>query len=71
MSERMPVILVVYDAPNDRSYWIHIQGYFQSIPDFNVFAAPATITVHIPMTNIVGAECMKTLFRLRDQALAI
>jgi hypothetical protein len=29
-NEPMPVILVIYDAKRERSYWLYIQEYFQS-----------------------------------------
>ncbi len=32
LTEFQPVILVVYDAPGDRAYWLYVQAYFAKLP---------------------------------------
>jgi hypothetical protein len=49
--EAMPVVLCLYERESDQTYWLHIQRYFESMPDFNLFLLGATTTVHIPITQ--------------------
>src|SRR5207253_2180402 len=39
LRQLLPVILIVYDATEDRAYWLHVQGYFAALPGFNLFRA--------------------------------
>jgi hypothetical protein len=32
MLEKVPVILVLFDATRRRAYWLHVQGYFRTDP---------------------------------------
>jgi hypothetical protein len=51
--EPMPVILCLYDARGDRTFWLYIQRYFETLPGFNLFAAGETVTAHIPPTQVL------------------
>jgi hypothetical protein len=70
LSEFQPVILVVYDAPADRAYWLYVQAYFEKLPGFNLNRARETVTVRVPTTNILGPETIRTFARYRDLILA-
>lgn len=58
INEFNPVILVVYDAINKKGYWINIQSYFQSIPNFSIAKISKTTNVHLPITNKIGKATM-------------
>jgi hypothetical protein len=67
--ELMPVILVVYDAQGDLAYWLYVQAHFEKLPDFDVNAAGAQLTVRIPRTNIVDQAAMRKFAEYRDAVL--
>lgn len=65
----MPVILVVYDATNDAAFWLYVQSFFTKRKDFNLFTAGRTITVEIPVANVVDVAAMRSFARFRDRML--
>lgn len=67
LEERVPVILVVYDAGNDVAYWVHVQAYFARGPRSSPARTTATVAVHLPMANRVDAAAMRRFARLRDE----
>jgi len=68
LRQSLPVILVVFDANEDRAYWIHVQAYFAAQPGFNLFAAAETITVRIPRQNLLDPAAVRLFAEFRDQA---
>jgi hypothetical protein len=68
LSELLPVILVVYDASTDRAYWLHVQGSFATLSNFNVFRAKETITVHLPVSQVLTPTSVRHFATLRDAA---
>ena len=67
--EPMPVILVIFDVKEERSYWLHTQPYFGSA-DFALSAAQATVSLHIPLANIVDTAAIRTFRTLKNNVLA-
>ena len=57
MGETYPVILVVYDAPADKAYWIYVQAYFA--PGRARVGTGQTVTVRIPTTNVLNEEAVR------------
>ncbi len=68
LNELMPVILSIYDAQADTAYWLYIQQYFHQIAEFNFFAVGQTVTVHVPLTNVLEPEAVKkfTVFQFDE-----
>jgi hypothetical protein len=64
----MPVILIVYDAPRNRAFWLHVQRYkgIQEVPD----KARDTVTVHIPTGNRVGVRAVRKFRAFKEAVLA-
>lgn len=62
IAELYPVILVIYDAANDRAYWLWMQGY--SI-DTRAFAKlrGKTVTIAVPTTNIINENALREFAR--------
>jgi hypothetical protein len=58
LTEPMPVILCVYDVADDVAYWLYVQRYFESQPDFNLFELGKTVTVHLPVTQALSPEAV-------------
>jgi hypothetical protein len=67
LAEFLPVILAVYEASADRAYWLHVQGYFAALSGFNLFRAGATITVRLPVGQILDVSAIRHFAGLRDQ----
>jgi len=68
--EPMPVILAVYDAPNDTAFWLYVQAHFASGRSSRFDKAGATMTVHVPRSNVVTPASMRQFAAYRDQILA-
>ncbi|MCI0456579.1 MAG: DUF4365 domain-containing protein [Gemmataceae bacterium] len=63
----LPVVLVVYDAPADRAYWLYVQAYFEKQPGFDLKRAGETVTVRIPTSNVLDPDAIRTFARYRDR----
>ena len=70
LKEPLPVILVVYDAAADVAYWVHVQGYFRGLPGFNLFLAGKTITVHLPMQQVLTPAAVRAFAQLQHPTTA-
>jgi hypothetical protein len=57
--EPMPVLLIFYDAQADAAYWLYIQQYFEAITGFNLFAAPASVSVRIPAASVLDRDAIR------------
>lgn len=69
LQDPFPVILIVYDARNDCAYWLFVQRYFELIAGFNLFAAPITLSVKIPVENVLDQRALVLFSSFRDQML--
>ena len=63
--ERLPVILVVYDAQQDRAFWLHVQGYFAQQPDIT---DRIYVNVQIPIENILNVMALDHFKYLKEEA---
>jgi len=70
LDEPMPYILVVYDAKGGNAYWTYIQAYFERLSRFVLDDAGATVTVHIPMSNVLDKDAIRRFAVFRDSILA-
>ena len=70
LAQMLPVILIVYDARNEVAYWLYVQSYFQKQAGFNLITAGKSITVDIPVANLVDARAIRRFARFRDRVLA-
>jgi hypothetical protein len=67
-AEPMPVILVVYDAINERAYWLYTQRYFE-LSGIALAGEQSEISLHLPTQNIVDANAVRTFRALKQDAL--
>ena len=70
LNERLPVILVVYDAINDEAWWLHLQAALRAAKLRTDTAPPGTVTVTAPRVNRLDMRAVRRFRRLRDAALA-
>jgi hypothetical protein len=64
-NEAFPVILVVYDATEDRVWWLHVQGYLRARPRLNLFAAGQTVSVRIPVAQVFTPAAVRQIAPIR------
>jgi len=62
-NEPFPVILIIFDAINDRGYWLYLQRYFEKLSNFDIGTIGDNYSVRIPITNILNE---KSLLEFRD-----
>jgi len=55
----MPIILADYDHADQAVYYLYVQRYFESLDGFNLFEAGQTVTVHIPVTQVLNATAVQ------------
>ena len=60
-----PVILVAYDAAEDRAHWLHVQPLLRGTSG-TALLAPASTTLHVPRANRLTAEAVREFERLSD-----
>lgn len=58
LNEPLPIILMLYDAAADLAYWVYVQRYFESLPEFDLFAAGQTVTIHLPTAQVLNREAI-------------
>jgi hypothetical protein len=69
LAEPFPVILIVYDAPADVAYWLYVQAYFAALPGSALERPSHTLTVHIPLSQVVNAEAIRKFARFKQRVL--
>lgn len=66
--ERMPVILILYDAERKRAVWLSVQAYFGSpsapVPRKNA----RTVRVRVPERNVFGHRAVVSIRKLKQEA---
>ncbi|MEM7537632.1 MAG: DUF4365 domain-containing protein [Chloroflexota bacterium] len=59
IEEPLPIILVLYDVPQDKAYWVYIQRYFESLPDFDLASVGNTVTMRLKISQVVDVASVK------------
>ena len=67
LNELNPVILVVYDARDDRAFWLYVQEYFRRQRWAKRAGKAITVTVHIPTDNVLDEAAVRQFARFRDE----
>jgi hypothetical protein len=68
LNEALPGILVIYDAVQDRAWWLHLQAHVRS--EKQQRRPPAWLTLHVPLANVLDEAAIRHFAQLRDAALA-
>lgn len=71
LNEVKPVILVVYDAHQDRAYWLNVQEYFRGQQWAKRAGSATTVTVHVPTVNALNEEAIRLFARFRDRRVRL
>jgi hypothetical protein len=68
LNERMPGILVIYDASTDRAWWMHLQEAIAAIQRERR-RPTRTVTLHVPLKNVLDEAAIRHFAKLRDAAV--
>jgi hypothetical protein len=70
LDEKMPVILVVYDAPADIAYWLYVQAHFARRRLRQRAKRGSTVTVHVPRANVLDVVAVRCIAGYKAAVLA-
>lgn len=70
LSEPFPVILVLYDASQDKAYWLYVQRYFESLSDFDLKKVGQTYTVNLNINQVVSVVTVKKWAMFKERILS-
>jgi hypothetical protein len=69
MMDRMPVVLVLFDASHRRAYWLYVQNYFRADPARRPKARAKTIRVRVPAQQTVNRRAIARMRGLKQAAV--
>jgi hypothetical protein len=69
LGESMPVILILYDARQDKAYWLYVQAYCKSVPGFDLNAIGKTYTVYFAPENVFDSDTPRRFAEFRDDVM--
>ena len=67
LNELPPVIVILYDAQEDRAFWLYVQEYFRRHRWAKRSGKATTVTVHIPTDNILDEAAVRLFASFRDE----
>jgi hypothetical protein len=70
LREPVPVILVLYHAREDVAYWLDIQAYFQEIGLSKLDRQKQSITVLIPLSQVLDQRVLRQLARRKNELVS-
>jgi hypothetical protein len=68
-AEVEPVMLVVYDATEDRAWWLCIQDYFEGKRRFDPGQLGATVSLRLPSGRVLDPANVRRFAEIRDRRL--
>ena len=66
-NELDPIILIRYDAEEDRAYWLYVQESFRRVQWPERSGKASTITVHIPAGNVLDEAAIRRFAQFRKE----
>ncbi len=69
LGERLPVMLILYDALAQIAYWLHVQDYFQKLNAYDPAQNEKTVTVYFSSTDVVDMHTMREFARIKSEVL--
>lgn len=69
LGEPFPVLLIVYDAPKDKAYWVYIQNCFESMPAFSLKNVKKTYSIRVPMHQVIDQEAIRKFAEFKQSVL--
>jgi len=65
MRERMPVVLVLFDASRKRAYWLAVQRYFRADIARQPSKGAKTVRARVPMLQVVNRRAVAKMRELK------
>jgi hypothetical protein len=69
LNEPQPVILVLYEAREDRAFWLYVQEYFRRRRWVKRIDTATTVTVHVPSDNLLDEAAIRRFALFRPERL--
>jgi hypothetical protein len=69
MLERMPVIMILFDASRKRAYWLPIQRYFLEGGTRQPKKGAKTVRLRVPIRQVVNRRAIAAMRELKREAL--
>ena len=63
-------LLVIYDAQQDRAWWLHLQQGLREAARKKRSRHFGTLTVHVPLSNTLDTAAVRQFARFRDAVMA-
>ena len=70
LNEPLPVLLILYDAQEDRAYWLYVQEYFRRQRWRRRAGKATSVTVHVPVSNVLDEAAIRLFAQFRDACRA-
>ena len=70
LEEKMPVILVHYDAKKNEAWWIHVQVDLGIRQKSQLFVSGKQMTVAIPTANVFDSSALKAIAHRKNAIVA-
>jgi hypothetical protein len=67
--EPFPVILIMYDAPNDRAFWLYFQSEFSDPKAIPKVGKSERITIRIPTNQLLNQDAVRHFRDFRNSIL--
>ena len=67
--EKMPVILILFDASRRRAYWLAVQQYFSADVDNQPKKGARTVRIRIPVRHVVNGPSIAKMRELKWAAI--
>jgi hypothetical protein len=68
MLERMPVILILFEASRTRGFWLAVQAYFREDAARQPKKGARTVRVHVPRRQVVNRRAVAKVRDLKWEA---
>jgi hypothetical protein len=69
IKEKMPVILILFDASRRRAYWLAVQQYFHAEIARRPRKGAKTIRIRMPKRQVVNERAIAEMRELKWQAI--
>jgi hypothetical protein len=66
--EKLPVMLILFDASRRRAYWLDVQRYFQEEPARRPKAGLKTVRVRIPRRQVVNRRAIARMRAIKGES---
>lgn len=70
LGERIPVILVQYDAQSDVAWWFHVQFDLDDRQRVQLFSSGKDLTIAIPKANVLDRRALRAIARTKNAILS-